>query len=110
MNEEQNERNEIYSRAVKAGKRTYFFDVKATRAEELYLTITESKKRFNADLGQFFYEKHKIFLYAEDFEKFSEGLAEVMNYVRVNGVIPERKNNYHYDDEQGDDHTESQGF
>jgi len=81
---EESERNEVFSKAVKAGKRTYFFDVKATRAEELYLTITESKKRFNAENAQFFYEKHKIFLYAEDFTKFMEGLEEAIEFVRVN--------------------------
>lgn len=75
------EREEIFSRAVRAGKRTYFFDVKATRRNDLYLTITESKKRFNRD-GRFYYEKHKIFLYKEDFDKFSEGLSEVVNFIK----------------------------
>ena len=68
--------DEVYSKAVRAGKRTYFFDVKATKGNDFYLTITESKKRFNQENGKFFYEKHKIFLYKEDFEKFSEGLNE----------------------------------
>lgn len=71
--EDGNYRDEIYSEAVRAGKRTYFFDVKATRGNDLYLTVTESKKRFK-DNGDFFYEKHKLFLYKEDFEKFEEGL------------------------------------
>jgi len=75
------EREEIFSRAVRAGKRTYFFDVKATRRNDLYLTITESKKRFNRD-GRFYYEKHKIFLYKEDFDKFSEGLSEAVNFIK----------------------------
>lgn len=61
-------KSEIYSKAVRAGKRTYFFDVKATRDENLYITVTESKKRFRND-GGFFYEKHKLFLYKEDFIK-----------------------------------------
>jgi hypothetical protein len=100
MNEEQSERNEIYSRAVKAGKRTYFMDVKATRGEELYLTITESKKRFNPENGQFFYEKHKIFLYGEDFEKFIDGLQDVMDYVRDNSIIPIRKTDFSTDFEE----------
>jgi hypothetical protein len=64
---ETTEREEIHSKAVRAGKRTYFFDVKATKRNDYYLTITESKKRFNRD-GRFYYEKHKIFLYKEDFE------------------------------------------
>lgn len=70
-------REEIFSKAVRAGKRTYFFDVKSTKGNDLYLTITESKKRFQDD-GKFFYEKHKLFLYKEDFEKFSDGLSEAI--------------------------------
>ena len=74
-------REEIHSKAVRAGKRTYFFDVKATRRNDYYLTITESKKRFNRD-GKFFYEKHKLFLYKEDFDKFADSLAEVIKFIR----------------------------
>ena len=81
-------REEIFSRAIRAGKRTYFFDVKATRSNEYYLTITESKRRFNNEQGKFFYEKHKLFLYKEDFEKFRNGLSDVMNFVE-HGTIPE---------------------
>lgn len=80
---EQNDREEIYSKPVRAGKRTYFFDVKSTRGEDLYITITESKKRFRDD-GTYFYEKHKIFLYKEDFEKFVEGINEAIDFVRGN--------------------------
>lgn len=76
-------REEIYSKAVRAGKRTYFFDVKSTRRDEFYLTITESKKRFEQD-GNFHFEKHKIFLYREDFEKFVDGLNEVISYIDQN--------------------------
>ena len=74
-------RDDVYSKAVKAGKRTYFFDVKATRADDYYLTITESKKKWN-DEGRYYYEKHKLFLYKEDFDKFSEGLQEVVDFIR----------------------------
>jgi hypothetical protein len=81
------EREEIFSKAVRAGKRTYFFDVKATRRNDLYLTITESKKRFNRD-GRFYYEKHKIFLYKEDFDKFSEGLSEVIDFIKSSKSEP----------------------
>lgn len=77
----ENDREEIYSIPVKAGKRTYFFDVKATRNNDYYLTITESKKRFEDDGSQNF-EKHKIFLYKEDFDKFTEGLQEVVEYTK----------------------------
>ena len=75
-----NGRDEIYSAKVKAGKRTYFFDVKSTRSNDYYLTITESKKRFKDD--GFTYEKHKIFLYKEDFNKFLEALTSTVNHVK----------------------------
>ena len=78
--DQDNYRNEIYSKSVRAGKRTYFFDVKSTRSGEHYLTITESKKKFDQD-GNFHFEKHKIFLYKEDFEKFKDGLREVVDKV-----------------------------
>ncbi|MFO7922290.1 MAG: DUF3276 family protein [Bacteroidales bacterium] len=73
-------RQEIFSQTVRAGKRTYFFDVKATRNNEYYLTITESKKRFNKE-GRQYFEKHKVFLYREDFEKFRDGLTEVISFI-----------------------------
>jgi hypothetical protein len=79
---EDSEHREIFSRAVRAGKRTYFFDVKATRRNDYFLTITESKKRFQKD-GRFFFEKHKIFLYKEDFEKFADGFQEVMEFIKT---------------------------
>jgi hypothetical protein len=70
----------VYSKRVKAGKRrTYFFDVKATRGNDYYLTITESRKRFNEES----YERHKIFLYKEDFNKFLKGLTEAVDYVKT---------------------------
>jgi hypothetical protein len=77
------EREEIFSKSVRAGKRTYFFDVKTTRRNDYYLTLTESKKRFNRD-GRFYFEKHKIFLYKEDFEKFTDGLSEAIEYIKAN--------------------------
>jgi hypothetical protein len=75
------DKDEIFSKVVRAGKRTYFFDVKSTRGNDYYITITESKKRFGED-GKFTFEKHKIFLYKEDFEKFSEGFKEVVDYIK----------------------------
>lgn len=78
-----NGREEIFSEKVKAGKRTYFFDVKSTRSNDFYLTITESKKRFNKDDEGFTYEKHKIFLYKEDFNKFLEALNNTVNHVKT---------------------------
>lgn len=90
-------REEIFSRAVRAGKRTYFFDVKATRSDEYYLTITESKRRFNNEQGKFFYEKHKLFLYKEDFEKFSNGLKDVISFIQT-GEIPKEETTNNVDD------------
>ena len=77
------ERNgdDVYSKPVRAGKRTYFFDVKATKGNDYYLTITESKRRIERD-GRYVYDKHKIFLYKEDFDKFADGLQEVIGYIR----------------------------
>jgi len=69
------DREDVYSKAVRAGKRTYFFDVKSTRGRDLFLTITESKKHTHED-GSASYEKHKIFLYKEDFDKFLDGLQD----------------------------------
>lgn len=74
-------RDEIFSKAVRAGKRTYFFDVKATKGDDYYLTITESKKKFSDD-GKFHFEKHKLFLYKEDFEKFVTGLKEAVDFIQ----------------------------
>jgi hypothetical protein len=74
-----NGRNEIYSKKVRAGKRTYFFDVKSTRSNDYYLTITESKRK-QKDEG-FFYEKHKIFLYKEDFHKFRDALSAAVEHI-----------------------------
>ena len=78
-NDEHGVKEEVYTKIVRAGKRTYFFDVKATRKDDYYLTITESKKRLNKD-GSPFYEKHKIFLYKEDFEKFISGLTDAVSF------------------------------
>ncbi len=73
--------DELYSRPVRAGKRTYFFDVKSTRGKDLYMTITESKRRFD-DHGNVSYSKHKIFLYREDFEKFEEGFLDAVDKIQ----------------------------
>lgn len=82
-------KEEIYTKVVRAGKRTYFFDVKATRSDDYYLTITESKKRAGKE-GKVFYEKHKIFLYKEDFDKFAGGLNDVVSF--INNGKPVREN------------------
>ncbi len=87
------EREEVYSKKVRAGKRTYFFDVKATRSNDYYVTITESKKRFEDGV----FIKHKIFLYKEDFEKFAEGLGEVVEYIKANQEVVEKRYDPNYD-------------
>lgn len=80
--------DQILSKAVKAGRRTYFFDVRATRGDDWFLTITESRKITAAD-GSSTYDRHKIFLYKEDFTKFSDGLSEVADFIRRSKGIPE---------------------
>mgnify|MGYP000362422322 CR=1 FL=1 len=104
-------RDEIFSKAVRAGKRTYFFDVKTTKGNDLYLTITESKKKTNHD-GKSHYEKHKIFLYKEDFESFQNALAKVSEFIikeKGSEVISNSKFNKTTSDEkdEGTDSTES---
>jgi len=84
--------NEIFSKVLRAGRRTYFFDVRETRAGDYYLTITESKRQTNED-GTYYYKKHKIYLYKEDFDNFKDALNEVMDFIiREKGpeVISER--------------------
>jgi len=86
------EREEIFSKVLRAGRRTYFFDVRATKAGDYYLTITESKK-FTNDDGSFHYKKHKIYLYKEDFSEFNDILREMTDYIiaeKGNEVISER--------------------
>jgi hypothetical protein len=86
---EKRDNQEIYSKKIRAGKRTYFFDVKSTKANDYFITITESKKRFED--GTFI--KHKIFLYKEDFNKFTEALVDTVDYVKTE-LMPE----YNFDE------------
>jgi len=72
--------NEVYSKVVRAGKRTYFFDIKSTKGKDLYIILTESKKTFSEGRDNF--EKHKLFLYKEDFDKFQEGLEDVLEKIK----------------------------
>jgi hypothetical protein len=91
-NNEMMEKEEIFSKVLRAGRRTYFFDVRATKAGDYYLTITESKKFTNED-GSFFYKKHKIYLYKEDFSEFNSILSEMTDYIineKGEEVISER--------------------
>lgn len=91
---EYNDGGEVFSQRVKAGKRTYFFDVKETKSGEYYITLTESKKRFNGESGKFFFEKHKLFLYKEDFGKFRKSLNEVLDYIQEHQGFDEDYDRY----------------
>jgi hypothetical protein len=86
-NIERKEKDEVFSMAVKAGKRRYFFDVRETLAGDRYLTITESKRKFNDNDGSFSFEKHKIFLYKEDNEKFLSALKDTIHFIET-GIEP----------------------
>lgn len=104
---ENNEKRQesVYSKRIRAGKRrTYFFDVRATRGNDYYITITESRKKFNED-G---YDRHKIFLYKEDFNKFIKALGEAVDYVKTDLMPDFDFDAYNHDqDEQGERDTES---
>lgn len=99
-NNNDKDQEEIFSKVLRAGRRTYFFDVRETKASDYYLTITESKK-FTNDDGTFHYKKHKIYLYKEDFNDFSSILAEMVDFIikeRGEEVISERhQKNYDKD-------------
>ena len=104
------DQEEIYSKVLRAGRRTYFFDVRSTKAGDYYLTITESKK-FTHDDGSFHYKKHKIYLYKEDFVAFREIMEEMMDYIideKGSEVISERhqKDFKKEDEEEGDAHED----
>ena len=94
---ENKEREEVFSKKVRAGKRTYFFDVKSTRSNDYYVTVTESKKRLEDGV----FVKHKIFLYKEDFEKFSEGSKDVVDYIKANQEVVEKRYEF------SENHTET---
>ena len=99
------EKEEIFSKVLRAGRRTYFFDVRSTKAGDYYLTITESKK-FTNDDGSFHYKKHKIYLYKEDFTEFNDILKEITDYIideKGEEVISER----HQKDFKKDDYDTS---
>lgn len=98
------EREEVFSKKVRAGKRTYFFDVKATRSNDYYVTVTESKKRLEDGV----FIKHKIFLYKEDFEKFAEGLKETIDYIKAHQEVVEKR--YEYSENNSETSKENDDF
>ncbi|PKQ46964.1 PUR family DNA/RNA-binding protein [Confluentibacter flavum] len=102
------EKEEIFSKVLRAGRRTYFFDVRATKADDYYLTITESKK-FTNDDGSFHYKKHKIYIYKEDFNEFKDILSEMTGYIideKGDEVISER----HQKDFKKENETDEDGI
>ena len=114
MEEKDNKTNEIFSKILRAGRRTYFFDVRSTRAEDYYLTITESKKHTNDD-GTSYYKKHKIYLYKEDFNGFKEVLDEVTKYIikeKGEEVISDfkPKENFENKEDKKDNEKDSDSF
>ncbi|MBX7225619.1 MAG: PUR family DNA/RNA-binding protein [Chitinophagales bacterium] len=98
-NEHNNIKNDIFSKKIRAGKRrTYFFDVRSTKSSDFFLTITESKKHFNDES----YDRHKIFIYKEDFNKFVEALQETVDYIKAE-LLPEYDFNQFAHRERGHD-------
>lgn len=81
-------KEELYSQSISAGKRKYFFDVKETKGGDRFIVIAESRKLFDNNTGNFYYEKNKMFLYREDFEKFQRGLSNALSFIET-GVIPQ---------------------
>lgn len=103
-NRDRENSNGVYSHKVRAGKRrTYFFDVRATKFDDYYIIITESKRRFDQE-G---YERHKIFLYKEDFNKFMEGLGQVVNHVKTELMPDFDFDAFNGDQDEHTEHTES---
>ncbi len=111
------EKDEIFSKVLRAGRRTYFFDVRATKAEDYYITITESKK-FTEEDGSFHFKKHKIYLYKEDFTAFKEILEEMTSFVLNNKgeeVISERhqkdfKKEFYAEKSEGEEEPKTNSF
>lgn len=87
MDNKEQRKEELYSQAIPAGKRRYFFDVKETRGGDKFITITESRKLFDNNTGDFYFEKNKMFLYKEDFDKFRQGLDNAFSFIET-GIVP----------------------
>ncbi|MBR1784373.1 MAG: DUF3276 family protein [Bacteroidales bacterium] len=87
MENNEQRKEELYSQAIPAGKRRYFFDVKETRGGDKFIAITESRRIFDDRSGKFYFEKNKMFLYKEDFEKFRQGLENAFSFIET-GVVP----------------------
>jgi len=107
------EKEDIFSKVLRAGRRTYFFDVRATKADDYYITITESKK-FTEEDGSYHFKKHKIYLYKEDFTDFHEMLSKATNYIineKGNEVISERhQKDYKKEETSAEETTSTDSF
>ena len=88
MDNKEQRKEELYSQAIPAGKRRYFFDVKETRGGDKFITITESRKLFDNNTGEVYFEKNKMFLYKEDFDKFRQGLNNAFSFIETGIVLP----------------------
>ncbi len=97
----------IFSKTIRAGKRTYFFDVKSTQRNELYLTITESRKRFNNFRKSYYFEQYKVFLYSEDFNKFEDAFSETIEYIRSNQKEYENKADINHNQYDGHEYSDN---
>ena len=87
MDYKESRKEELYSQAIPAGKRRYFFDVKETRGGDKFITITESRKLFDNRTGEMYFEKNKMFLYKEDFDKFKQGFENALSFIAT-GIEP----------------------
>jgi len=96
--EEDRDRNEILSNSIRCGKRTYFFDLKVSKRNEVYVTITESKRRFDESSGNFFYEKYKLFLLEQDLERFYSEVGKMIEFIKENPHLAnsERNDNFNF--------------
>ena len=100
MESNEQRKEELYSQAIPAGKRKYFFDVKETRGGDKFITITESRKLFDNNTGEVYFEKNKMYLYKEDFDKFRQGLENAFSFIQT-GIVPPPvvvEDNYRPDD------------
>lgn len=110
MDSNSTRKEELYSQSINAGKRKYFFDVKETRGGDQFIVISESRKLFDSNTGNFYFEKNKMFLYKEDFEKFQKGLENALSFIAT-GIVPTPVEEVaHHGAEQGDEkgqHTDN---
>ena len=101
-------KEELYSQSINAGKRKYFFDVKETKGGDKFIVIAESRKLFDNNTGSFYFEKNKMFLYKEDFEKFQKGLENALSFIATGIVPPPVDDGHTYNNEESGDNGKSE--